>query len=82
MSMMLMFDNLPDEAFLRQYHLVKARRDTPGFTILPFSPATLWRKVKDGTFPAPVKMAGNITAWKTGDVRRWLQAQGAVEGPR
>lgn len=74
--MTLMFDTLPDDAFLRQYHLVKARRTTPGYTILPFSAATLWRKVKAGTFPSPVKVAGNITAWKAGDVRRWLRQHG------
>jgi prophage regulatory protein len=30
--------------------------------IIPFSPATLWRKVKAGTFPAPVKLSAGVTA--------------------
>ncbi|PJB70487.1 MAG: AlpA family transcriptional regulator [Alphaproteobacteria bacterium CG_4_9_14_3_um_filter_47_13] len=41
---------------------------------IPFSPATLWRKVKDGTFPAPVKLSERVTAWRVEDVRAWMQA--------
>jgi prophage regulatory protein len=40
-----------------------------------FSSATLWRKVKDGTFPAPVKLSERITAWRADDVRGWLDQQ-------
>ena len=38
-------------------------------TILPFSPATLWRKVKAGTFVQPVKLSARITAWSKAEVR-------------
>ncbi len=48
------FDTLPDSAFIRESQLVQSpkRPDTPA--PLPFSAPTLWRKVKAGTFPAPV----------------------------
>lgn len=72
MSSVLVFDTLPDDAFLRQSQLVKNPK-RPGFSILPFSSATLWRMVKVGTFPQPVKVTGSITAWRAGDVRRWLR---------
>ncbi len=62
------FDNLPDSALIRQRQLTSG--------ILPFSAATLWRRVKDGTFPKPLKLQGNITAWRVGEVRSWLDAQG------
>ena len=64
----MQFDKLPDLALIRQRDL------TAG--ILPFSGATLWRRVKDGTFPKPLKLEGNITAWRVGEVRQWLEAQG------
>lgn len=51
--------------YLRQAQLIP--------NILPFSPATLWRKVRDGTFPAPVKLSARITAWRVRDVDVWLQ---------
>jgi prophage regulatory protein len=41
--------------------------------IVPFSPATLWRKVNSKDFPAPVKLSERITAWRVEDVRDWLQ---------
>ncbi len=31
---------------------------------LPFSAPTLWRKVKAGTFPKPIKLSDRVTAWK------------------
>jgi predicted DNA-binding transcriptional regulator AlpA len=40
--------------------------------ILPFSPALLWRKVKAGTFPKPVKLSGGVTAWPADQVDRWI----------
>ena len=58
------FDTLPDDARIRASHVVQ---------IVPFSLATMWRKVKDGTFPAPTKLSAGITAWRLGDVRAWLK---------
>lgn len=44
-------------------------------TLLPFSPATLWRKVKDGTFIKPVRLSTRITAWNRAQVDEWLKRQ-------
>lgn len=60
------FDKLPQSGFIRQSQLIPDP--------IPFSPATLWRKVKDGTFPAPVKLSERVTAWRVEDVRAWMQA--------
>ena len=38
---------------------------------------TLWRRVKAGTFPKPVKLSERVTAWRVEDVRQWLDAQTA-----
>ena len=43
---------------------------------LPFSATTLWRKIKQGDFPAPVKLSPGITAWRLTDVTDWLAAKG------
>lgn len=58
------FEHLPDSALVRVNQLVG--------TVLPFSTATLWRKVKDGQFPTPIKVSDAITAWRVADIRRWL----------
>jgi hypothetical protein len=45
--------------------------------LVPWSSATLWRKVKAGDFPAPVKLSENVTAWRSSEVLAWLQNRGA-----
>lgn len=58
---------LPATGFVRARQLVNGP--------LPFSEATLWRKVKAKTFPAPLKLSERITAWRVEDVRAWMEAQ-------
>lgn len=60
------FDDLPDSAFARVATLSQ---------IVPFSIPTIWRKSRDGTFPAPVKLSAGVTAWNIGRVREWLTVQ-------
>lgn len=69
------FDALPNSAFIRESQLVQSpkRPDTPA--PLPFSAPTLWRKVKAGTFPKPVKLSERVTAFNVGAVRAWMTAQ-------
>jgi predicted DNA-binding transcriptional regulator AlpA len=43
--------------------------------LLPASPATIWRKVKDGSFPKPVKLGDRITAWQVSEIEEWLAAR-------
>lgn len=64
------FDDLPNAAFARQTQIIPH--------VVPFSSATLWRKCKAGTFPAPVKLSERVTAWNVGAVRAWLTAQAAA----
>jgi prophage regulatory protein len=37
--------------------------------------ATIWRWVREGRFPEPVKLAGNLTRWSQSSVESWEQAQ-------
>ena len=68
------FDTLPDTAFIRESQLVQCPNRPANSAILPFSAATLWRKVAAGTFPKPFKLSKRVTAWRVGDVRSYLQA--------
>jgi predicted DNA-binding transcriptional regulator AlpA len=62
------FDKLPASGYIRQKNLIPS--------VVPISHATLWRKVKTGEFPAPVKLSKRITAWKVSDVKAWLESKG------
>lgn len=56
-----------EKCFLREAQLVPH--------MIPVSPATLWRWVREGTFPRPVRLSSRITAWRTEDVERWIKAR-------
>ena len=58
------FDSLPDLAIVRQ-PVVKA--------LVGCSNATIWRMVKDGRLPEPVRR-GRITGWRVGALRNALAA--------
>ena len=55
---------LPDYSFLRQ-------KDLHALKVIPFSSATLWRMVRSGSFPQPVKISPQITAWRVYQVKQW-----------
>ena len=69
------FDELPDSAFIRESQLVQSPKRPDHPAPLPFSAPTLWRKVKAGTFPKPVKLSERVTCWKVSEVRAWMMAQ-------
>ena len=46
---------------------------------LPVSPATIWRWVRNGTFPKPFKLGASVTVWDVEAVDRFL-AQRADAG--
>lgn len=72
------FDTLPDSAFIRESQLVQSPKRPDRPAPLPFSAPTLWRKVKDGSFPKPHKLSTRVTAWKVLEVREWMNAQAAA----
>ena len=60
--------------FIRQQQLIESR-------LVPFSSSTLWRKVKSGEFPQPVKISSHITAWRISDIRAWETDPAAYRVP-
>ena len=60
--------SLPDTGFVREKALLQ---------FIPISRASLWARAKQGTFPRPVKLSANVTAWRVEDVRAWMAAQSA-----
>jgi predicted DNA-binding transcriptional regulator AlpA len=56
-------ENITTAGFIRQKQLLP---------LLGFSAPTLWRKIKTGDFPKPVKLGQNMTAWKVADIHNWI----------
>lgn len=59
---------------LAQLARTKKRPDS----LLPVSPATVWRWVKNGTFPKPFKLAAGTTVWDAVAVEAFIAAQQEV----
>jgi prophage regulatory protein len=59
------FDDLPDEAMIQIRLLVN-------YGVLPYSATTIWRKCRTGDFPSSIKVSTGITAWRVGDIRKYL----------
>jgi prophage regulatory protein len=65
-SLLVPFDDLPDSSFVRLNQLLST-------SVIPFSAATAWRRVREGTFPQPVRVSAQVTAWRVGEIRQWLK---------
>ena len=48
-------------------------KDKPG--MLPVSPATVWRWVREGKLKKPFKLAAGTTVWNVADVEAFVAAQ-------
>jgi predicted DNA-binding transcriptional regulator AlpA len=54
------FDLLPDSAYVRQ-PVVEG--------LFACSGPTIWRRVKNGSIPAPKKLSAGVTGWNVGTLR-------------
>jgi predicted DNA-binding transcriptional regulator AlpA len=60
------FDNQPASGFIRLPVLMR---------LYSVSAPTIWRGVKKGTIPKPVKLSERVTAWNIGEIRSVLAAK-------
>jgi len=58
------FDSLPDDALLTIKDLCK---------LFACSAPTIWRNVKSGQFPEPIRPTLRTTRWRVGDIRKILK---------
>jgi len=47
---------------------------------LGLSANTIWRLVRQGKFPKPLKLSEKVTVWKADDVLVWLESKEAANG--
>ena len=50
------------------------------FKRVALSRTTIWRRVREGTFPAPVSLGPTRIAWREADITAWVEAQRPAEG--
>jgi len=64
------FDALPDVALIQLRPLLQ-------YKVIPYSATTVWRLCRTGKFPRPIKVSSGITAWRVGDIRKYLDQVGS-----
>ena len=70
-------DGLPKTGFVRIWQITgNPKADPPIPALIPVGNSTIYRMVREGRFPKPVKLAKMTTAWKVEEVREWLAQQG------
>lgn len=58
------FDALPNSAYVRIPTVA---------ALFACSPATIWRGVRNGRIPKPIKHFGHMSSWNVGELRAALQ---------
>ncbi|WP_326519013.1 helix-turn-helix transcriptional regulator [Acinetobacter sp. CAAS 2-6] len=53
---------------------IRARQASKG--LIGVSDKTIWKWVKAGNFPAPIKLTGSVTVWRSSEVYAWMQSKG------
>jgi len=66
-------NSLPSEGFVRLRDIIGPSGP------IPVSKSTWWAGVKSGRYPAAVKLGPRTTAWRVGDLRAWIAAQGECD---
>lgn len=61
-------NDLPSEGFARLPQVIHA---------LGVSRATLWRGVRNGIFPKPIKLTERTTVWRVEDIRAFIASLAA-----
>ena len=67
--------NGSSESFLQSPFAILRMPDV--LELIGLSRTSLWRRIRSGDFPAPVKLGGHgsrAVGWRRADVERWLEA--------
>lgn len=68
---------LPEDGFLRLEQITgNPKKGIPA--IIPIGKSTFLKRVKDGVFPAPVKLGERTVAWKIQDIRALIASLGGA----
>ncbi len=67
---------LPDTGFLRLPQIIGDPSATPPIpALIPVSKSTWTRGIREGRFPAPVKLGLRAAAWRVEDIRALIAKQ-------
>jgi predicted DNA-binding transcriptional regulator AlpA len=69
---------IPAVAFLKIWHIIGDPKAVPPVpALIPVGRTTFLNRVKDGTYPQPVKLGDRSVAWRAQDIRALIEKLGA-----
>ena len=71
-------NQLPEIGYLKIGHIICNPKAVPPIpALLPVGRTTFLNRVKDGTYPQPVKLGARSVAWRVSDIRALIEQIGA-----
>lgn len=64
---------LQSAGYLRLKQIIGDKQNQDSVALIPVSKSTWWAGVKNGRFPAPVKLTERTTAWKAEDILNLIE---------
>jgi len=69
---------IPETGFVKLHSIIGDKTANPPIpALLPVGRTTFLNRVKDGTYPQPVKLGARSVAWRVSDIRALLEKLGA-----
>lgn len=73
------YRQIPETGFLRLSQIVgDPKANTPVLALIPIGKSTFLKRVKDGAFPAPVRLGKRTVAWCVEDIKSLIAGFGGV----
>ncbi len=64
--------SLPETGFLRLPQIIGDSNHPP---LIPAKRSTIYLWIKQGKFPAPVRLGTRFSAWRVEDIREWIESR-------
>jgi len=61
---------IPPEGFMRLPHVL---------SVYPISASSWWAGIRDGRYPAGVKLSSRVTAWRAPDIRNLIERESGTQ---
>ncbi|MFI3188975.1 MAG: AlpA family phage regulatory protein [Methylococcales bacterium] len=71
------YRQIPETGFLRLPQIVGDKKNNIP-AIIPIGKSTFLKRVKDGVFPAPIRLGVRTVAWRVEDIRALVDIFGGV----
>lgn len=70
--------NTSDQFCVRSEANERVLRLTALLAVIDISAPTLWRRVKDKSFPQPISLGGRSIGWLQSEVHAWIKARSVL----